>query len=75
MDEIICYCGKVSKSTIETAILKGAKSIKDIQEVTGACVGSQCKEVNPLGRCCSTEILNMLKGDNDRMSGKCSCCG
>jgi NAD(P)H-nitrite reductase large subunit len=75
MEEIICYCGNVTKGEIETAISKGARTLKDVQEATGACIGNKCKELNPRGRCCSTEIQVLL---NDRDKGqphKCSCCG
>ena len=74
MEEIICYCRKVSKSEIETAILKGALTLKDIQDSTGACKGNQCKELNPKGRCCSVEILAMLNNKESGQSMHCSCC-
>jgi len=75
MEEIICYCGNVTKSDIEAAIFKGARTLKDVQETTGACLGNQCKEVNPKGRCCSTEINLMLNDTNRGQTPKCSCCG
>lgn len=74
MEEIICYCGNVSKNEIETAILKGAKTLKDIQDATGACTGNQCKELNPKGRCCSVEIAAMLKSNGNDEPKHCSCC-
>jgi len=36
MDEIICYCKQVTKSEILKTIQNGAKTLKDIQETTGA---------------------------------------
>jgi bacterioferritin-associated ferredoxin len=75
MEEIICYCGKVTKSEIEAAIFKGARKLKDIQEATGACLGNQCKDVNPKGRCCSTEINLMLNDKNKGQSPRFFCCG
>jgi bacterioferritin-associated ferredoxin len=75
MEEIICYCGNVTKSDIEAAIFKGARRLKDIQKATGACLGNRCKEVNPKGRCCATEINLMLNDTNKGQSSKCSCCG
>jgi bacterioferritin-associated ferredoxin len=74
MKELICYCKNVSKTEIETAILKGAKTLKDIQESTGACTGSQCKELNPNKRCCSVEILTMLNNSESLGQKHCSCC-
>jgi NAD(P)H-nitrite reductase large subunit len=74
MEEIICYCRNVTKREIETAILQGAKTLKDIQDTTGACTGKQCKELNPKGRCCSVEINALLNNREDRQPQKCSCC-
>ena len=51
MSKIICYCKNVTKAEMEQAIEKGAKTLGDIQNMTGACIGGQCKELNPLGRC------------------------
>jgi bacterioferritin-associated ferredoxin len=71
MEEITCFCKNISKSEIERAILKGAHTLKDIQDATGACTGNQCKELNPKGRCCSVEIATML---NDGKNGQKPCC-
>jgi len=71
MEEIICFCRNISKTEIETAILKGAQTLKDVQDATGACTGNQCKELNPNGKCCSVEITMML---NDGKSGQKQCC-
>lgn len=69
-NEIICYCKNVSRDEIKAAINDGAKSLKDIQEKTGASTGTQCKELNPKGVCCSTDINAMLPD----APKKCSCC-
>lgn len=69
MSEIICYCMAVSKVTIETAIQNGAKSLRDIQEATGACTGNNCKTMNPKGVCCSADIVKLLP---KKMAG-CNC--
>ncbi len=74
MEEIICYCNNVTKVEIEAAIFKGARTLKDIQEVTGACTGNQCKEKNPKGRCCSVEINALLNKMGKDQPPKCSCC-
>jgi len=73
MDEIICYCKQVTKSEIEQAISVGAKTLKDIQETTGACTGNQCKELNPSGRCCSSDINALLSTPEFKNSSSCSC--
>lgn len=73
MDEIICYCKQVTKSEIEKAITDGAKTLKDIQEITGACTGNQCKEMNPSGKCCATEINAMLPAPTLKRVSTCGC--
>ncbi|HEY6915699.1 MAG TPA: (2Fe-2S)-binding protein [Paludibacter sp.] len=75
MDEIICYCKQITRSEIEKAIFEGAKTFKDIQEITGACTGNQCKEMNPSGECCSMEIFAILKENKPKTTGSCCCCG
>lgn len=74
MKEPICYCKNVSKAEVKTAMLNGAKTLKDIQEATGACTGNQCMEVNPNKRCCSVEILAMLNSNENGEPKHCSCC-
>ena len=73
MDEIICYCKQVTKSEIEQAISEGAKTLKDIQEMTGACTGNTCKELNPLGKCCSSVINPLLSSPKSIKNPTCSC--
>lgn len=73
MDEIICYCKQITKREIEKAISEGAKTLKDIQEMTGACTGNQCKELNPSGKCCSTVINAMLPTKGFTLNSSCSC--
>jgi len=73
MDEIICNCKQVTKSEIEKAIADGAKTLKDIQEITGACTGNLCKEMNPSGKCCSTDINAMLPTPNFKKASTCGC--
>ena len=76
-DEIICHCKSVAREQIVLAIRGGASTLKDIQEVTGACTGNQCKELNPKGICCSADILAILKengGPDQHGNDDCSCC-
>lgn len=73
MDEIICYCKQITKSEIEKAISEGAKTLKDIQEITGVCTGNQCKELNPSGKCCSSEINAMLPTKGFTLNTPCGC--
>lgn len=60
-DEIICYCSNVTKAQIIDAIRNGAKTLQDIQEMTSACTVGKCKEMSPKKRCCSPEIIAILK--------------
>ena len=41
MSKIICYCKNVTIHEIELAIVKGAKTLVDIQTITGACTGNK----------------------------------
>jgi bacterioferritin-associated ferredoxin len=74
MNEIICYCKNISKSDIKEAIAKGAKNLKDIQEMTDACTGNRCKELNPKSKCCSEDILKMFDKQKPRNNSNCCCC-
>jgi len=60
-DTTVCYCIDVTESEIVQAIRDGARTLKDIQRMTKACTGSQCKEKNPKGQCCSADILALIK--------------
>jgi len=73
MDEIICHCKQVTKSEIGKAISDGAKTLKDIQQMTGACTGNQCKQLNPTGKCCSSDINDMLPTSKFKMASTCGC--
>ena len=59
-NEIICYCSNVSKGKIIEAIGKGAKSLQDIRDMTGACTLGKCKELSPIKKCCSANIIKIL---------------
>ena len=74
-ETIVCYCANVNKQTIVSAIQSGADSIKKIRQMTGAGGGNRCKELNPSGRCCHGDIIELLHiyGDGGCMS--CDCCG
>ena len=72
-DKMICYCKQVTQKEIERAIKLGAKTLSDIQQSTGACMGNQCKELNPSGKCCSGDINRLLK-NTDLEFIKPSCC-
>jgi bacterioferritin-associated ferredoxin len=61
-DEIICYCSNISKQKILGAIQQGgAKTLQDIRDVTSACTLGRCKEFSPTKKCCSTDIVKILR--------------
>lgn len=72
---LVCYCIKVDKQTIVDAIKTGNTTLTKIKESTKACTGSDCKELNPSGVCCSKEIMTLIqlysKSDSDET---CCCC-
>lgn len=50
VDEMVCYCSRVTKKDILAAKAAGARSLEDIKAMTGACTVGRCKELNPRGR-------------------------
>lgn len=75
--EIVCYCKNVDKGTIISAIKKGSHTLTEIKETTAACTGGNCKEMNPLGKCCSVDILELIKlyaSEPDSSKKSCCCC-
>jgi bacterioferritin-associated ferredoxin len=57
MDKLtkVCLCKGISRATIKKAIKDGARSVKEVQQVTGAGSGS-CG-----GKRCSLKIEELLK--------------
>ena len=56
-----CYCSKVTDDQVIDAVLKhGAKSVKEVNAITGAMKNSNCKEKNPLGTCCHKIIQEAI---------------
>lgn len=60
-DDIVCYCSGVSRKDILFALDQGAKTLQDIRELTGACTQGRCRELSPRKRCCSVEILELIR--------------
>ena len=69
--ELICYCKQVTKVEVINAISRGAKTLKEVKEVTTACTGNQCKELNPKGVCCSGDIIELLPPRQVQCSCNC----
>ena len=64
-NEIICYCSNTTRADIIKALDNGAKTLKDIQNTTGACTKGLCKEMNPKGLWCSKDIMQVIADYND----------
>jgi NAD(P)H-nitrite reductase large subunit len=62
MDKItkVCLCKAIPRATIKKAIQNGAKTVEDVQKVTGAGSGG-CK-----GRRCTPKIQQILTQELDR---------
>lgn len=73
-DEMVCYCKEVTKGEIVEAIRGGADSLKKIQKTTGACTGNKCAELNPTGKCCDKDIIELLRMEGFEETSGCSCC-
>ena len=64
-----CYCSKVTEEDVIDAVLyHNARTVKDVNRITGAMKEANCKMNNPLGICCHniikeaiTKGLNMKK--------------
>lgn len=63
----ICYCSKVTEQDIVSAVIdRGAKTIEEVIEITGAMKNSNCLVNNPKGVCCYADIadiFNKLRSD------------
>ena len=60
-DDLICFCIQVDKQTIVKAVKNGADSLKKVREITAACTGDDCANVNPTKKCCSPQINKLIK--------------
>ncbi|RJX29517.1 MAG: hypothetical protein C4525_14410 [Desulfarculus sp.] len=59
--ELVCFCGQVSKGQIVRAIMLGAYTIPVIKIMTGACQGRDCQTKNPRGRCCDADVKCLIE--------------
>jgi bacterioferritin-associated ferredoxin len=56
-----CYCSEVTEDRVIEAVVKyGAKTVKEVNAVTGAMNNANCKENNPLGVCCHKIIQEAI---------------
>jgi len=59
--ELVCYCDHVTKGEIIAAMDRGAKTLKDIKQMTGACTSCKCAQLNPSGKCCAQDIAAVMR--------------
>ena len=56
-----CYCSKVTEEQVVEAVVKhGARTVNEVNAITGAMKNSNCKENNPLGICCHKIIQEAI---------------
>lgn len=56
-----CYCSKVSEEqVIEAVVRHGARTVKEVNALTGAMKNANCRENNPLGVCCHKIIQEAI---------------
>jgi len=73
--KLVCYCIEVNKKTIIESVKNGNDTLSKIKESTGACTGNSCKDLNPSGKCCSKDIINLIQLYSGKNSNeKCCCC-
>lgn len=56
-----CYCSQVTETEVIEAVRKrGAKTVQEVNEITGAMRQANCRANNPLGRCCHEIIQQAI---------------
>ncbi|MBE8540357.1 (2Fe-2S)-binding protein [Geoglobus acetivorans] len=59
----LCYCKQVTEEDVIEAINKGARSVEEVEKMTGIGNGGHCLITNPSGRCCKpnyTKFINEI---------------
>ena len=56
-----CYCSKVTEADVINAVLyHNARTVKDVNRITGAMKEANCQMNNPLGICCHNIIKEAI---------------
>lgn len=56
-----CYCSRVTVEEVIRAVVdRGASSVKEVNQLTGAMKNANCKLNNPLGVCCHPVIQEAI---------------
>ena len=53
----ICYCSQLTRGEIQSAVINGATTIDEIQNMTKKNRTGHCQRENPLGGCCREAFL------------------
>lgn len=56
----VCYCSKVTEEDVIKAVVKGARDVNAVVELTGAMKNSNCLKNNPTGKCCHNQIQRII---------------
>ena len=56
-----CYCSKVTEQqVIDAVLMHGAKTIREVNQITGSMKKSDCQKNNPMGVCCHKIIQEAI---------------
>ncbi|UZP68674.1 (2Fe-2S)-binding protein [Desulfovibrio mangrovi] len=56
----VCYCNQVNKKELVSLIRQGNTDLGALKRLIGA-DGNRCAELSPRGRCCTPEIVRLLR--------------
>ncbi len=48
----VCYCSPLTRRQIRSAVSRGAQTIEEVRQLTGALRTGFCRTENPTGMCC-----------------------
>ena len=57
----VCYCSDLTRGEIKNAVENGCKTIGKVRTYTKKNITGDCKEKNPLGKCCNLIFLRTIK--------------
>jgi bacterioferritin-associated ferredoxin len=57
-----CYCSRVTADQVRSAVREGgARTVAEVNAITGAMKDSDCLHNNPLGKCCHAIIKEVIE--------------
>lgn len=63
----LCYCNQVTEEDVIEAIKRGARSVKEVEEMTGIGNGGYCIVTNPSGRYCRHYYVKFVERVLEKM--------